>query len=352
MTGSVLILGAGGLIGTALRAHLAPRYRLLSVDVRDDVGRVPGADEELFVVDLGDARDLDRLFERLAPEAERIAAVVHLAAYYDFANRDDPRYHRLEQQLPRLLEGLDAHVPATAPLLFAGSMASLAPTEPGVPLGPDAERHGGWAYPRHKLACEAALDASDTERSVVQLVLAAVYTDAGELVPLYQQIARVARRSFEAMFYPARVDRGLSYVHLDDVTDAFEKTMQRFAGTRRERERLMVSEDAPVTYDEIHRRTSLAFFDRVLPLVRVPRFVAWLGSLVLLGLARLTGRRRFVRPWMVRYAGEHFELDTSRTRALLDWQPEHRLGRDLDRILETARRDPERFHERNERRPW
>ncbi len=352
---SILILGAEGFIGRALRRRLAPRHRLISVDKVElstlDDFQVTG-EETRIVADLGVSEDIDGIFSELGDEVESITAIVHLAAYYDFSNRDDSRYHALESGLPHLLDALDARVPIGAPLLYASSMSTLPTTPPGVPMGPDTESRAQWAYPKHKVTCEQILDASDSRRTRAQLVLAGVYSDFGELVPLYQQIKRISERSVEALFYPGRVDRGLTYVHVDDVAVAFERAIDSYSGTVGETHRLMVAEEKPVTYQEIHDRTARALHGHPMPLIRVPKLLAWLGALMLFGLARLFGQRRFVRPWMVRYAGEHYEIDSSRTREELGWAPEHSLQRDLGAILARARQTPEEFHALNERRPW
>lgn len=353
---SVLILGAQGFIGTGLRHKLIASQSLISVDVQTTAPlALPDATadrETRLQVDLGDPAQIDGMFLELGTNTRDINAVLHLAAYYDFANRDDPRYHRLESALSHLLQALDKAVPATAPFIYASSMATLPSTPPGQPMGPETPPRAEWAYPRHKATCERILNAATTPRSIVQLVLAGVYSELGELVPLYQQLKRVADKSIEAMLYPGPTDRGLTYVHLDDTVEAFTRAMETFRDTQAERVRLMVAEDQPVTYRAIHDRASKALLGWKLPLVRVPRLVAWIGSIVLLGLATLVGKRRFVRPWMVRYAGEHYEIDASLTHERLGWHPAHRFSNVLDRILETARREPHRFRKVNERRPW
>lgn len=114
----------------------------------------------------------------------------------------------------------------------------------------------------------------------------------------------------------------------------------------------MVAEDQPVTYRAIHESTSELMHGRKMPLWRVPKLVAWLGAVVLSLFARLVGQRRFVQPWMVRFAGEHYEIDSSHTRKTLAWSPVHDFERELGTIVGHARKTPEEFHEINARRPW
>ena len=353
----VLILGAGGFIGTHLRRHLAGRYGLLSVDLTRPTALIAqeGAGlehwERTFACDLGDGAQIDELFDQLVSWLDDLAGVVHLAAHYDFKNKPDPRYDRLQEQMPGLLERLDEAMPAAAPLVYASSMAAMEPTEPGEPLEPDSPRFDGWAYPAHKHKSELILEGASLERPVAELVLAGVYSDRGELVPLFQQIDRIRRRSIEAVFYPGPTDRGLTYVHVEDTARAFGQALECLAGPP-SHHRLLIGEPEPVTYRQIHDRAGEAFHGRPLPLLPIPRLVATFGAWVLGLLASLFGRRRFISSWMVRYSGEHFEFDLSQTREVLDWEPRHRLADRLDRILEMAHAHTELWLEINRQRPW
>lgn len=355
---TVLILGAQGFIGTELRRHLAPRRRLLSVDVRpgDPIRSHVGSDglcqEKLFQTDLGDPRQIDELFEAI-PESdlERLRGVVHLAAYYDFKNKPDRRYDRLHLALDHLLRRIEERVPEGVPLVYASSMASMAPTEPGEPLSEYSPRLGAWAYPAFKIKAEDVLRDAELERATVELVLAGVYSNLCELVPLFKQIELVRSHSFEKYFYPGPVDRGLTYVHVEEVTRAFEKAMETFFGERGV-ERFLIGQESPVTYREIHDRAGQAFFGKKLPIQRIPRPLAYMGAKVLGAAASKIGKRRFIQPWMIEFAGEHFEFDLSHTRDDLGWSPRRSLHDDLDRILQLAAFHPDVWLEVNEQRPW
>ncbi len=80
---------------------------------------------------------------------------------------------------------------------------------------------------------------------MIQLVLAGVYSDCAELVPLYQQLRRVAAGSIESMLYPGMTNRGLTYVHRDDAIEAFALAVECFRGVHDERVRLMIGEPEP-----------------------------------------------------------------------------------------------------------
>ena len=67
---------------------------------------------------------------------------------------------------------------------------------------------------------ERILESCSLNRPVAELVLGGVYSDQGELVPLFQQIERLRRFSSSVLFHNS-LNRGLTYVHVDDVADAF-----------------------------------------------------------------------------------------------------------------------------------
>jgi len=171
------------------------------------------------------------------------------------------------------------------------------------------------------------------------------------LVPLLRQVGRVRSRRVEAVLYPGDVDRGLTYVHVDEVAAACIASRSELRGEARVG-RLLIGEGAPVTYRDIHERSSLAFHAAVLPLLPVPMWLAWFGAAALGWLGDRIGIRRFLRPWMVQFAGEHFEFSLQETQEAIDWAPQHQLRDVLDDILDFAATHPELWLEINRARPW
>ncbi len=353
MKPTVIILGAAGFIGSALRRRFRDRWRLLSVDNRpiptgDDF---PSEGEERRLrCDLGEPAEIDALLDAIEPEASSVVGVVHLAAYYDFNNRPDPRYTAIEEGLAHLLQRLPDTLPNEACFVYASSMAAMAPTNPGEPQTPESPRSGAWAYPAHKLRAERLIESADTPQPRVELVLAGVYSEWCELVPLFHQIERVRSGSPQSLFYPGPVDRGLTYVHVEDAADAFGRAVERLPG-REGVIRLLIGEPEPVTYKEIQSTAAEHIHGQGASIVRVPRFLAKGGARLLNGLGRWTGDRGFVKPWMVDFAGEHFEFDLSATQSELDWRPQHRLHHALGDICDQARARPDEWVERNLARP-
>lgn len=357
---AIIILGAQGFIGKRLRQRLCNDYTLHCVDVQplhsleSMVGSSANSCEEyLYRYDLGDPDQIVELFNEIGEaHLSRVVGVVHLAAYYDFKNQPDARYARLQKSLPALIMAVEHYAPDEAALVYASSMAAMAPTTPGKRLTEESPRLGAWAYPQHKIVSERLLEGTHINNPVVQLVLSGVYSDMCELVPLFQQIERVRENSFEAYFYPGEVDHGLTYVHVDDCVDAFARAISRYHGKPAGVQRLLIGEAQPVSYKAIHDAASRVFHGRRIPILPVPRALAKLGAWGLGKLGAAVGHRRFIQPWMVDFAGEHFEFDLSKTRRELGWEPTHDLHRRLERILLLAKHHTDLWLQVNDARPW
>lgn len=347
---AVVILGSSGFVGRAIQREFTDRYELITADLQPNTcGDAPTSQH--YTIDQGNPEDVKHLLSMLRKRADQLAGVVHLTAYYDFRNQPDERYTRLEHTFPQLLRGLDALLPVGAPILHSSSMAAMAPTEPGKPLSANSPRAGSWAYPKHKLAMERIIEACDLNRPAAELVLAAVYSEYAELVPLFQQIERIRRRRPEALFFPGNVDRGLTYVHVNDVADAFARALLKLRG-KTGVHRLLIGEETAVTYREIHERASQAFHGKHLPVVKVPPWLAATGADVLGWAGDRVGNRRFLRAWMVQYAGEHFEFDLSETKHSIDWLPRTHLREHLPDMLSFAKSQPVDWLAYNRARPW
>src|SRR6056297_440403 len=133
----VLITGAAGGIGTALTQSLQPDYRVIGLDM------VPAkAADASFEFDLTSAESVQLALQKVADEqGKQLAAVVHLAAYFDFSGEESPMYQAVNLDGTRhLLRALrDFEV---ARFIYSSTMLVHQPGVPGqkitenTPIGP------------------------------------------------------------------------------------------------------------------------------------------------------------------------------------------------------------------------
>lgn len=339
----LIVTGSSGLLGMKLQELAQNRYELICLDIRSSSDPI----------DLGDCEAVEKFWKEFPQErASKVAGVLYFAAYYDFTNHPNPQYLRLQEGLKVFLKGFSLQCPKTAPFVFASSMAALAPTLPGHALTPESPKAGLWQYPKSKIACEKILDDSSIDQPIVQLVTAGVYSDQCELVPLFNWIESARKNILERTFFPGNPHRGLTFVHLNEAVEAYLLAVEKIKEPKK-RVRLLLGEEKPLTFFEIRGlvlKTWLGISDW--PLIRLPKSLVWLGAWVLSWLAKLQGKRRFVQPWMIPFAEEHFEFDLSATKKELSWFPKKYLGNELPKILEWAKSHEGKWLSINRKRPW
>src|SRR5919108_574371 len=87
----VLITGAAGNIGTSLAEVLKDSYRIVGLDRPGSKAGFP-----LVEADLGDDQSVAKAIAEYRDSfGDRIASVVHLAAYFDFTGEENPLYQSI-----------------------------------------------------------------------------------------------------------------------------------------------------------------------------------------------------------------------------------------------------------------
>ena len=344
----ILITGAAGNIGRSLAAELADAYVVVGLDR-------PGskADFPLIEVDLTKDESVGAALAQFRREhGSRIASVVHLVAFFDFSGDDDPMYETVNVEgTRRLLRALQDF--EVEQFVYSGTMLIHAPGRPGEPIDEQQPIEPGWAYPKSKAAAEDVIRAEHGRIPYVLLHLAGLYDETTSVPTLANQIARIYERNFQSHFYSGSTQAGQAMVHRDDMLEAFRRTIDRReaipSGTV-----ILIGEEGAVGYAELQDELGyLIHGAEEWPTLRLPKTVAGAGAWAqdkaepIVPDALDQGERPFVKPFMVRMADDHYELDISRARDLLGWQPRHRLKDSLPAMVAALKEDPKGWYEAN-----
>jgi len=328
----VIVTGGSGMLGAPLIERLIADHRVVSLDLEGDP--TSPASVEFICTDLTDDDSISRALDRVRGlYGDRIASVVHLAAYYDFAGRDSPLYEEVTVRgTERMLDGLsDFQVDQ---FVFSSTMLVHTPTQPGDEIDESDPIEASWPYPASKVETEAVLHDHPATNSMSTVVarIAGVYDEAGHSPPLVNQIRRIDGRWPTSHFYPADLDSGQAFIHLQDAADALERIVHRRADLPH-RLPVLIGEPRTVGYGELQDIIGRALHGHDWTTLRIPAPLAKVGAWI--REKNPLGEDPFIRSWMVDHAGDHYDLDISTAREQLGWEPEHAVA---DTIPEMIRR--------------
>jgi nucleoside-diphosphate-sugar epimerase len=202
----VIITGSSGFIGSALINKLACRFALVGFDQM--ASRSPPPAAECVCIDLASEGGVKGAFERVRfAYGNRIASVIHLAAYYDLSGEPSPLYDEVTVQgTERLLRHLQEF--QVEQFVFSSTMLVHAPVSPGQLIDENSPIEPRWAYPQSKVTTEALIWERRGNVPVVVLRIAGVYDDRGDNAFLAQQLSRVYEKTLFSHVFPGDVSHG------------------------------------------------------------------------------------------------------------------------------------------------
>jgi nucleoside-diphosphate-sugar epimerase len=341
---SIIVTGSNGFIGRAVcDAFVRDGFSVIGFDRPDSGQPSPGVTSVPCDV-TSEQSVADAVGQVLRDFAEPLASVIHLAAYYDFSGEPSPLYEEVTVKgTERLLRLIKTAKPEQ--FVFSSTMLVHAPCTPGAHIDESSPLDPKWDYPQSKVQTEHAILAEHENTPVVILRIAGVYTDQCHSVPLAHQMQRLYERRLTAKVFPGDTSTGQSFVHLDDVVEALGATVVR-RKTLPPQSVILIGERDPLSYDELQRAFAEQIHgERDWETTQIPKAVAKAGAWV---QDQIPGvEEPFIKPWMIDLADDHYALDITRARQLLDWTPRRHLRQALPRMVAALERDPEGFYRMN-----
>lgn len=343
----VLITGAAGKVGAALSRALAEGYHVVGMD------RPGEGDGSLIPIDLTSDASVDQALDRFREEhGERIASVIHLAAYFDFTGEDNPLYTSLNVDgTRRLLDRLQRF--EVDQFVYSSTMLVELAGAPGEAIDEHRPLNPKWAYPASKAAAERVIREHHGRIPHAILRLAGLYDDESVVATLAHQIARIRERALESHAYAGDPATRQSMIHQQDLADAVRRVVDRRAALPGDMV-VLIGEPDPPSYQELQDLIGEALHGEEWPTLRVPAPVAaagaWLKDRLAPHLPQALGGgdKPFIQPFMMESASDNYALDIGRARELLGWTPAHRLQATLPSILAALQRDPQAWYAANQ----
>tara|TARA_B100001059_G_scaffold109412_1_gene109252 strand:- start:4136 stop:6679 length:2544 start_codon:yes stop_codon:yes gene_type:complete len=345
----VLITGANGNIGSALAQCLRQDYQVVGLD-QDKA-------DDIVVADLTSADSLTLAFNDIRQRyGNNIAAVIHLAAYFDFTGEKSPLYDEVN------VKGTDKLLSALADFdverfIYSGTMLVHKPVSPGEVISEKSPIAPKWAYPESKAATEQVIRQHRNGIPCTFLHLAGIYNESNAVPTLSHQMARIYERDLKSHLYAGDLDAGQSFIHQDDMTALFKRCVER-RNDLPDDCTILAGEPDTLSYSELQDKLGkLIHGEQHWRTISLPQPIAKAGAWLQLKAEPVVpdaidhGEPPFIRPFLIELASDHYALDISQADHLLDWQPKHCIADMLPNMVKQLKKDPISWYQDNGIRP-
>jgi nucleoside-diphosphate-sugar epimerase len=142
--------------------------------------------------------------------------------------------------------------------------------------------------------------------------------------------------------FPGHISHGQSFVHLDDLIDAFVYTIERRQALP-DSMTLLIGEPDVVSYDELqHQFARFIHNEPEWETRQIPKALAKTGAWVQDMIPLVEDP--FIKPWMIDFADDHYALNISRANETLGWYPKRSLRDTLPNMIAALKRDPDQWY--------
>ena len=337
----IIITGASGRIGFKSAERFADNFQIVGFDVYL-AGHLPGV--EFIAVDMATDESVKEGLDHVRKNyGNKIASVIHLAAYYSFTSQHSSNYDRITVQgTERLLKGLQSF--DVDQFIFSSTMLVHAPTRPGVKITEDSPVIPRWDYPLSKVKTEAIIHKDRGKMSAVNLRIAGVYDDHCHSIPLSNQMQRIYENQMESHVFAGDISHGAAFVHMDDLIDALVLCVEK-RKTLPPELTLLIGEDVTFSYDQLQRMMQNQLHGKEWKTWSVPKPIAKIGAWVQEHMPFM--KKGFIKPWMIDLADDHYELDISRAKKVLGWKPRYRVDQVIPQWVRELKSDPVMWYDEN-----
>ena len=314
MNSKVLVTGASGFVGRELCKELSRRGESVVAIVRESTGVEVLSTQEVRIADLAENRDWSSVFEGVGVVVH-LAARVHMMGEKASQNLDDYRALNVDgtERLARA-----AAAQGVRRFIFLSSIkVNGESTQPGRPYTPDDVPGPVDAYGISKLEAEKALRKLAKETGMEVVIIRPVLVYGPGVKANFRTMMRAMNRGIPLPL--GSIDNRRSLVALENLVDLIAtcKDHSNAAG-----QIFLVSDGHDLSTTELLRRTSLA-------LGRSPRLFP-MSNWFLRMAARIIGKTDFVE----RLCGS-LQVDITKTRTLLNWDPPVKLDVALEKAADS-----------------
>jgi nucleoside-diphosphate-sugar epimerase len=342
----IIVTGSAGRIGASLIKELSKRYPDVPIIGFELLKALyASSNEELIPVNVANEESVAQAFIHIKNfYGTRIAAFIHLAAYYSFSDLNFENYQKITVDgTERILKHLKNF--EVEQFFFSSTMLIHNPCKLGQKIDENSPINPKWAYPKSKVLTEKVIHNNRGKIPTLIMRISGVYDDDCHSIPISQQITRIFEKQMTAWLYSGDISHGACYIHMDDLINAICISFEKRKELPKECV-LEIAEDKTFSYDYFQKVISKKLLGKEIKTIRIPKFIAKIGAFLLSIFTK-----SFIKPWMIDLADENYSLDISKAKKLLGWKLNHSIATDLPKMLDKMLQDPEKWYKKNNLTP-
>ncbi len=340
--GVILVTGSCGRIGAAVVKKLGTNFRMVGFELLKAF--YASANEELVPCDISSDESVQQALTHIRNfYGTHITAVIHLAAYYSFSQAHLDLYNKITVEgTRRLLRGLQNF--DVEQFIFSSTMLVHKTLKPGRKITEETPLDPRWAYPQSKVKTEKVIHEERGKIPSLILRISGVYDDGCHSIPISNQIQRIYENQLNAHLFAGDISHGASFMHMDDLVEAIAQAVYLRKELPAELT-LLLGEPDVMSYDDLQRNISLLLHGKEIKTFSIPKPLAKIGAWVENSIP--FSANTFIQPWMIDLADDHFDLDISKAKKYLKWEPKRSLQKTLPIMINDLKSDPIAWYRKN-----
>jgi len=344
----LVVTGASGFIGSHFIETYQNDFQIFAIARRSqqEVGLPRHKNITWFLADIADRAHVRQIFSEIN-KGGGADFLLHLAAFFDFANEPNPEYERTNIQGSRIIFEEAAGL-GLKRFIFASSLVVSEFPKRGERLTEQSRLDADFPYAVTKIAGEAMASEWSQTYPCTVVRFAAVYSDWCEYGPLYKFLETWSGRSWKSRILGGRGESSVPYIHIVCLVRMLRSILDQTTELK-PFDVFIASPDESTSHQELFDLSTRFVFGKSRKAIHMPVALSRLGVLLMDLGGRLIGRRPFERPWMMKYIDERMDVDASYTRNALDWNviPRYRPERRILHVIEHMKTFPFEWQQKN-----
>lgn len=345
----IIVTGASGFIGRHFLEQAKENHIIYALARRTmhEVGVKPHKNIKWFLVDIGEIKLLTEVIWTIQKE-NKVDYLIHLAAYYNFANTDHPEYERSNvlgtQYMIDFAKSLNI-----SRMIFASSVAAcLFPAE-GESIDEQTPPDADFPYAVTKKKGEEMCRELSSEIPCSVVRFAAAFSDWCEYGPLYMFLKTWFSGGWNSMILGGKGESAVPYIHVNCLVKLL-LTILKKSDSLPQFDTYVASPNGSTSHNDLFTLSTRLYFGKTNRSFHIPKLLAAPGVYALFLLGSLIRRPPFERPWMMKYIDKKLTVDSTYTQNTLDWEPQTRrtIERRMLHLIEHLKSFPAEWQRRNQ----